>query len=210
MARRIIPAPLATVVLCGLYAHAAAASSASALFPIAEFIQPPLPQVAPNDSVQPSHVPGGLPVDQKPIGALTTDIQPTAGQLPTDNAATAFSQRGMAFPREGASRGWAEHGFLWEASALCHRPLYFEEVNLERHGYSFGCAQPLVSAAHFFGSVPALPYLRTVNPPRKCIYTLGYRRPGSCTPHQRHRTPLSVKAGLVEGAAVTGLIFLIP
>jgi hypothetical protein len=88
--------------------------------------------------------------------------------------------------------------------------LVFEDANVERYGYSLGLAQPLASAAHFFGRIPAIPYLRTVDPQRKCIYTLGYRRPGSYTPHQYERFPLSVRGALAEGAVVTGLIFAIP
>ena len=66
---------------------------------------------------------------------------------------------------------------------FCHRPLYFEEINLERYGYGCGwCLQPGASAAHFFGTVPALPYLMTVDCPHECIYTLGHYRPGSCPP----------------------------
>ena len=93
---------------------------------------------------------------------------------------------------------------------MCHRPLYFEEIYLERHGYNFGCAQPLVSAAHFFGRIPVLPYMMVVDRPCDCIYTLGHYRPGSCAPFRYHVAPLRAKAGLVEAGVVTGLVFLVP
>lgn len=44
------------------------------------------------------------------------------------------------------------------AIAARHNPLYFEELNLERCGNALGFAQPLVSAATFFGNVAMLPY----------------------------------------------------
>ena len=49
--------------------------------------------------------------------------------------------------------------FTWKASGLCHKPLYFEDVQLERYGHSWNpVVQPFMSAAHFFVSVPLLPY----------------------------------------------------
>ena len=49
-------------------------------------------------------------------------------------------------------RDWTMTTFTWTASALCHKPLYFEHVELERYGHSGGpFIQPVMSAAHFFG-----------------------------------------------------------
>jgi len=56
--------------------------------------------------------------------------------------------------------------FTWTAPALCHKPLYFEEVQLERYGHSAGpIVQPFLSGAHFFGSALMLPYQIGLNPP---------------------------------------------
>jgi hypothetical protein len=101
--------------------------------------------------------------------------------------------------------------YTWKASGLCHKPLYFEEVALERYGHSAGpYLQPVASAAHFFLIVPALPYFMGVYPPNECIYTLGYYRPGSCAPYILDPFPLSVRGGLAEAAVWTGMVFLIP
>jgi hypothetical protein len=108
------------------------------------------------------------------------------------------------------ARPWADRSFAWEASGLCHRPLYFQEVNLERYGYSFPLAQPVVSAAHFFGRIPALPYLMTVDAPHRCVYTLGHYRPGSCAPLAWHLVPFDPLAAAAQAGAVTGLVYLIP
>ena len=68
---------------------------------------------------------------------------------------------------------------------MCYGPLYFEETNLERYGYSqiyLRPVQPLVSSAHFYGAAFTLPCLLVAEPPQECVYTLGEYRPGSCVP----------------------------
>ena len=50
-----------------------------------------------------------------------------------------------------AGRNWAPSTLTWKASALCHKPLFFEEVQLERYGHTAGpLKQPFLSGAHFF------------------------------------------------------------
>ncbi len=141
--------------------------------------------------------------DLKPIGAVSVAIQASPGLLPTNFAAERFKE-------ESAGRAWAEVVFSWEAPALCHNPLYFEEANVERYGYRTPFFQPVVSAANFFTHVPALPYLMGAERPRDCIYTLGYYRPGSYVPYRIQRVPLSVRGGLAEAGVLTGLFYLLP
>lgn len=106
---------------------------------------------------------------------------------------------------------WTPITFTWRASGLCHKPLYFEDVQLERYGHSCGpFLQPIASGAHFFLTVPLLPYKMGLEPPDECMYTLGYYRPGSCAPYMLDPIPLSVRAGLAEAGVVTGLVFLVP
>jgi hypothetical protein len=108
-------------------------------------------------------------------------------------------------------RHWAELTFLWRASALCHKPLYFEDVQLERHGHSWGpLAQPFVSSAHFFATVPVLPYKMGLKSPHECVYTLGHYRPGSCAPYMIEPVPISVRAALFQAGAVVGAAAAIP
>lgn len=146
----------------------------------------------------------------KPIGALGLEIANPPGDLPENVAAPYIAEAGEYTDQANLeTAGWS-YAYYWQASAFCHGPLYFEEVNLERYGYNCGLLQPAVSAAHFFCTLPALPYKMTVNPPGTCIYTLGHGRPGSYTPFQIHRPPLRWDAAVVEGAVVTGLVFLIP
>ena len=108
-------------------------------------------------------------------------------------------------------RQWVESTYTWTASALCHKPLYFEEEQLERYGHSAGpYVQPIVSGAHFFATIPLLPYKMGINPPDECQYALGYYRPGNCAPYLVSPFPLSVRGGLIQAGVATGLVFLIP
>jgi len=101
--------------------------------------------------------------------------------------------------------------FHWKASALCHKPLYFEEVQLERYGHSFGpLAQPIVSTAHFFANIAIVPYKMGINPPHECMYALGYYRPGSCAPYMIPPVPYSVRGGLYEAGAWVGGVAIFP
>ena len=155
--------------------------------------------------------PGGVgqAYQLKPITTLTTDIRPRQGKLPEDYSGATFSTGvEMPGPPDEGSESWKP--FLWQAPATSHRPLYFENVNLERHGYSFGVAQPFVSAGHFACSTVILPYRMVAEPPCQPIYTLGHVRPGTPTPFRVYWPPFRPAAGVAEGALIVGLICLIP
>ncbi|HEY1066765.1 MAG TPA: hypothetical protein VGE52_11670, partial [Pirellulales bacterium] len=101
--------------------------------------------------------------------------------------------------------------YEWKASALCHKPLRFEEVALERYGHSrFPILQPAISGAFFLGSIPMLPYNVGLERPGECMYALGYYRPGSCAPYLRYRLPITARAVAFEAVAVVGLAALLP
>lgn len=138
----------------------------------------------------------------KPINQLTTDIRASSGDFPREC---------MLEEHVFSPRVWTNTTFTWKASGLCHKPLYFEQIQLERYGHSFGpYLQPVISLGHFFITVPVLPYLMGINPPSECMYTLGYYRPGSCAPYMLDPLPISVRAGLLGAAAWTGGAFLVP
>ncbi len=108
-------------------------------------------------------------------------------------------------------RDWVASTMTWKASSLCHKPLYFEDVNLERYGHSAGpLVQPVLSGAHFFMNVAALPYNVGINPPTECRYPLGYYRPGDCAPWLVRPVPLSIRGGLTAAATYVGGTFIIP
>ena len=108
-------------------------------------------------------------------------------------------------------RCFASTTFTWKAAGYCHKPLYFEDWNLERYGHSHGwLADPFVSAAHFFVTLPVLPYKMGVELPWECVYPLGYYRPGNCAPWTCPAVPISARGIAVEAATVTGIVFLLP
>jgi hypothetical protein len=108
-------------------------------------------------------------------------------------------------------RCWEQTTYMWKASAMCHKPLYFEDEQLERYGHSFSpCFQPFISGAHFFCTLPVLPYCMGVEPPCECIYALGYYRPGSCAPYMCNPIPLSPRGALFEAGVVTGAAAALP
>jgi hypothetical protein len=150
----------------------------------------------------------------RPITEVTADATLPAGLLPDQVEHEGDAPRAEMMPEVSDPRlmgGWGDNVFNWSAASSWHHPLYFEEVNLERYGYQcHPLAQPFVSGAHFFLTVPTLPYQMTVHPPKECIYTLGHYRPGSCAPWQRNRLPWDPRAAAVEAGVVVGLVFLIP
>lgn len=137
------------------------------------------------------------------ITELTDATQAAAGRFPAECPAP--------HSRHFEPRDWPETTFMWKASALCHKPLYFEDVQLERYGHSWGpVVQPVISGAEFFATVPILPYKMGVELPWECVYPLGYYRPGDCAPYMIPPVPVSVRGAVFQGAATVGGILLIP
>jgi hypothetical protein len=173
----------------------------------------PSPQVASPENRFADEIPPpgcGVP-NEKPLGQLTIETRAPEGALPVNHAAACWEQLNSITGHAADVRFWAQQTYAWDAPCTYHRPLYFEEINLERYGYGCcECLQPLASAAHFFGTVPALPYCLAADCPGECQYTLGHYRPGSCPPWRCHRPPYSVVGGVSQAGVLTGLIFLIP
>ena len=142
-----------------------------------------------------------------PIHNLTADIRAPEGDFPENQQFSTTPAAESLRP----NRGWLHPDYQWAAPSVCHGPLYFEEVNLERYGYSRRRPlQPFISGAHFYGNVLMLPYRLVAEPAHECVYTLGHYRPGSRAPFRRHWPPAKWSADVAQGATVAGLIFLIP
>jgi hypothetical protein len=108
-------------------------------------------------------------------------------------------------------RAWSPMTMTWKASNLCHKPLYFQQVNLERYGHTAGpWLQPVVSSAHFFANIAVLPYKMGVHAPGECQYALGYYRPGNCAPWIVPPVPISARGAISQAAFMTGSFWLIP
>lgn len=145
-----------------------------------------------------------------PLSQVKANIAFPAGDLPSDRAR--FCSADTPYVMDSRlDFGWAQFNFQWSATCLCHKPLYFEEINAERYGYTVSrLLQPVISGGKFFFTIPALPYLMTVDRPCDCIYTLGQYRPGDCVPRRWNRVPLQACAAIVEVGTIAGLILLIP
>lgn len=108
-------------------------------------------------------------------------------------------------------RCFATTTFTWKAAGYCHKPLYFEQPGLERYGHSYGFIPDFfLSGAHFFVTLPILPYKMGVELPWECVYPLGYYRPGNCAPWTCPAVPFSVRGLALEAATITGVVFLLP
>ncbi|MEQ8838057.1 MAG: hypothetical protein RID07_14725, partial [Lacipirellulaceae bacterium] len=138
---------------------------------------------------------------------------PYSGRLPKDRALAARGSLDNG-PQlgTGCRRYCNGNVMLWAAPQFHHQPLYFEQPMLERHGhYVHGnCVHSVLSAAHFFGSIPLLPYKIGAHPPLSCDYTLGHWRPGNCTPRTRFIPEVSTRGLVYESMFVTGSVFLVP
>jgi hypothetical protein len=165
----------------------------------------------------PADVAGGSTVDLnlKPLSAISTRIATPADEtgqphLPPNLAEPQFGVAGKHKHWLGQSRGWSSSDLCWTAPGLMHRPLYFEDITLERYGYSQGCLQPVLSGVRFASDFALLPYQMTLDHPCCPQFALGYDRPGDRVPYRCHRLPWDTRAAVVEGATLTGLAFLIP
>lgn len=141
------------------------------------------------------------------IGELTASIDPQKGPSPPDLVAKDEDP----FDAVPLERAWAMVEVNWEASALGHYPLYFEDVGLERHGHTV-CPwlQPGISAAKFYTSVIVLPYKMGADPPHQCVYALGHYRPGGRAPRIVYRPLFSVRGAAAQAAVMTGGAFVFP
>ena len=111
----------------------------------------------------------------------------------------------MANNRDLNGNYWGNKWGVWASPNARSYPLYFEQVNMERYGNHPRRFATVLSAAHFFGTIPLVPYKMGNHRPRECMYTLGAYRPGSCNPSYRHREPVTAR-GLVSQALITGAV----
>jgi hypothetical protein len=116
-------------------------------------------------------------------------------------------------PQPGIARATSVTPFNWQATNFFHRPLYFDDTPLERYGQTkHPLLQPVISGGRFFGTFLVLPYKMGIDRTGDCVSTLGYYRPGSCTPCIRERLvpALEGDAALLEAGAALALIFILP
>jgi hypothetical protein len=152
-------------------------------------------------------------LEERSITSVTTDIQAPSGEMPENVATGKMAELAEVSYASVTAREWGGLQYCWDAPVLSHGPLYFEEVNLERHGYGpkhLQAIQPVLSGAQFLATVPTMPYKIVAEPPSHPVYTLGHYRPGSPVPYRVNYPPLSLQGGVAEAGLAVGLVFLIP
>lgn len=143
------------------------------------------------------------------VADVPIDIRPTEGAMPADLAAAQYDQEPTI--DETFPGGMPPDVFLsYTPWTFCYRPLYFEDIKLERYGENIGYAQTGLSGVRFFGSILALPYKMTNRPPRSCQCSNGFSRCGDCPLPGYGRREFRLDASLIEAAAVVGVVYLLP
>ena len=169
--------------------------------------------VLPGRAAAPSFKPGEGEVDidrfTRRVTEVPLDIRSTEGAMPDDASASAFPDTTI-LSEPGPAPERVEVPVAYTPWTICYRPLYFEEIALERYGYSRGILQPAISGAHFFGSVAALPYKMTVRPPRSCECSNGFGLPGDCPLPGYGEHVLRADAALIHAAIVAGIVLALP
>jgi hypothetical protein len=104
------------------------------------FAQPPLPPqpVVPEIAEGQRQLTAELLAD-RPITTLRATLATTAPSQPDNLARQTLAQEPARHQPSGLGRGWCLQPVTFDASAARHLPLYFEEPNLERLGYHYGC-----------------------------------------------------------------------
>lgn len=186
----------------------------------AEAITPPAPFAPPTE-------PSGVAVLSQPLVTVSIDASPAwdvaknSENIKPENriqdlAAGRFATGGAVVDAVGAFERFPARGFAWASPASYHRPLLFEQPNLERYGHYAACCrrdsltQSAISAAHFFGAVPAIPYWIGAYGCCEPTYVLGAYRPGSCNPHRPIDPRCSWRGLALQAAASTGAVFVVP
>jgi hypothetical protein len=124
------------------------------------------------------------------ITDLGVSIAPPPGRLPAPITTPPTSQEpGTAIA--GLNYRYSLQPFYWESSALCHRPIYFEDWRLDRAGRAYRPAvQFPLSFGKYYTRFPAVPAQMVFHPPWMKIYTLGYGRASTDLVNQPMPFPL--------------------
>lgn len=124
------------------------------------------------------------------------------------NLACSYLQSGI--PGYYLTRGYGTRRAPRNTHRFYNNPLYFEDPNLERCGQSNGCLTTFTSAIQFATMAALLPYQTAADHPRDCVPALPDCPTCQSFGPDAYFPEWSWKAAAVQGAAVTGLIFVIP
>jgi hypothetical protein len=126
---------------------------------------------------------------------------------PTDTALAMLSQR-KPFKVFAVSRD------PWQANRdsypFHHKPLWFEDPNLERCGRGCGLFTTTVSAIRASANIPILPYRFTAEKPWSCVRTLPDCSVCEKFGVEAYLPPWSLSAAVVQAAAAVGVVYIVP
>jgi hypothetical protein len=186
-----------------------------------EALPPPAPSQQPPQAATEALAQPAGPRRVKSIQEISLDITPQAGgqddpsqiKPPMNEGAAALVALAGEQPFTRGSE--IDYGYDVVPAVggleMCYQPLYFQELNAERYGRSWGILQPAVSVANFYGRIPLLPYMAVSRPARRCTNHAHWALPGYRIPgREPHPLVISPAGGAAQTAALFGLILLIP
>jgi hypothetical protein len=109
-----------------------------------------------------------------------------------------------------AGRSWSPMSEHAEPNYVCHKRLYFEQLNAERYGWDLGILHPLLATGKFYWDVATYPYHAATAPCRKFECSAGYCLPGDPVPLLLYPPEFSWTGLAAQGAVIGGLYALIP
>jgi hypothetical protein len=147
--------------------------------------------------------------DRKPITSITVRLPDGVANDPTvaDPAMTG-GDHDTVVTEYPVSEHW-RFTFGNPGLSMCHHPLYFEDVRAERFGACRGWLDVPIAAAHFYGTIPIVPYKMGLVRPWECVSSTDMKcgflgNPGCYPPRRR------IAAGVLQAGAATGLVFVLP
>ena len=173
-------------------------------------VQPP--EEGGQATLQPSQQPASPTRTIPELVVPNTNLQGIGTGILPDDVLRDYQLKQMALP-VGVTRDgdWTELCACWQASGICHMPLYFEEPMLERHGQQrYPCMQPMISGVRFIGNIAMLPYYMQLDRPWEEQSVLGSYRPGTSAPALYHRPPYRADAMTAEGLATAAIFIAVP
>lgn len=163
----------AVVVGACLYLPSAFATVLADDIPAGEATSPPVSRPAPGEPEV--RADGFLPISK--LVPRAKIVLADKERLPDRGGEKTFA----AFGRTAIDYPWWQRQPVVPMYPFAYHPIYIEDMNLERCGWSFGCwLQPVISGMHFYGSIGILPYKVLVSPPCSYVYP-----PGECPPGWR-------------------------
>ncbi|NND98329.1 MAG: hypothetical protein HKN47_13485 [Pirellulaceae bacterium] len=147
---------------------------------------------------------------QKPVREIRLAVATTRDQVGPDNRAVQVTghQSQQWITETGVQRPAADRYSV----PFCHRPLYFEQIDLERCGNHYGCLQNAVSAGYFLVNTAFLPYRLGTQCCDDKVPTRGDCR--TCESFSTNIEPLACcglkpKGLITQAAALAGFTFLV-